>query len=153
MDQRTLKDNFAYCQDTGEFLRINRKGSNGSIDRYGYLILKIKGKQYKAHRMAWLYVYGEVPSGNIDHINRVRSDNRISNLRCISQADNCRNMTVSKNNETGYKGVHLDSTKGLKARYATKVNGKTFRFYSAKEASEYRLKKLKDKGFGDGHFD
>ena len=51
-----------------------------SINSDGYLMIMINGKAYPAHRLAWLIVYGTMPDGFIDHINRVRTDNRISNL-------------------------------------------------------------------------
>ena len=70
---------FKYNKD-GTITRDDRKNSLGSYDKDGYLILKIKGKQFKAHRIAWLLNYGEFPKGEIDHINRCRTDNRIENL-------------------------------------------------------------------------
>jgi YHS domain-containing protein len=151
MDKEELMQHFYYDPETGVFSRKSRKNSHGSVDVYGYLILKIKGKQYKAHRMAWLYVHGELPNGCIDHINRDKLDNRIVNLRCVSQAENTRNSTIKTNINTGYKGVHIDRTVGTKKRFATKVKGKTYRFYSALEAHKFRLEKLKEE-YGDGHF-
>lgn len=152
MDQDTLKKHFHYDPETGLFSRKTKKNSNGSIDAYGYLILKFKRKQYKAHRMAWLYVYGESPDGVIDHINRDKLDNRISNLRCVDQAENSRNATYGENKETGFVGVYLDKTRGLKKKYAIKVKGRTHRFYNAREAYEFRKRKLSALGYGSGHF-
>ncbi len=61
MDGKYIKQHFDYNADTGEIIRTDRKNSNGSFDNDGYLILKIKGEQYKAHRIAWFLQYGELP--------------------------------------------------------------------------------------------
>lgn len=152
MTHAELKKHFQYNKNTGVFTRINRKNSHGSVDAYGYLILKIKTKQYKAHRMAWLYFYKQMPDGEIDHINGDKLDNSIKNLRCVDRKTNCRNLTIKTNIDTGYKGVRIDRTNGLKKIFTTRVLGKTYRFYTAKKASEFRIKKLKQEKYGKRHF-
>lgn len=147
-----LVRHFHYDPETGVFTRLSRRNSYGSKDAYGYHILKINGVQYKAHRLAWLYHYGCMPEGNIDHINGDRSDNRIFNLRDVEQSSNCRNMRFSANNDTGVVGVYLDRTRGLKKRFATKVMGKTFRFHEAEVASEFRELVLSEAGYSEGHY-
>ena len=75
----------------------------------GYAYTKVYGRQYKTHRLIWMYFYGEFPSSDIDHINGCRSDNRIENLRSIDHAVNMQNQrSPSKNNKTGFLGVHLE---------------------------------------------
>jgi hypothetical protein len=135
-----IKRNFYYNHETGIITRFDRKNSNGSKDHYGYIILKIKGVQYKAHRVAWFLHYGTFPLNNIDHINRVRDDNRISNLRDVTQAENIRNSTKKPNKDTGEYGVFLDKTKGLKKKYGLRHKGKLYRFYSIEEAIKFRIK-------------
>lgn len=71
----------------------------------GYSKLALFGRQYYAHRLAWLHVYGAWPEGILDHINRNRSDNRISNLRDVGHAENGQNRAEQKNNTSGFKGV------------------------------------------------
>ena len=66
-------------------------GSKAGTARGNYLHIGIDQKRYYAHRLAWFYMYGEWPKQNIDHINRVGVDNRIANLRDVSQSVNCRN--------------------------------------------------------------
>lgn len=133
-----------FIYDNGAFIRNDRKNSNGSLDKDGYLIIKIKGKQYKAHRLVYAYFNGEFPKGEIDHINRCRTDNRIENLRVCSRQENVDNTRKVKNKDTEFIGVYLDkATKGLKKRYAFKFKGNTYRFYSAQEAFDYK-EKLKD---------
>lgn len=132
-----LRKHFHYDPVTGVFTRLTRKNSHGSIDRDGYLILKINRRQFKGHRMAWLYVYGVLPTHNIDHRNRIRADNRIDNLRDATQAVNVENTTRHPNPETGVIGVYIDRTRGLKKKYATKRHGKTYRFYSVTDALSF----------------
>ncbi len=138
MNDKLVRKHFSYNPLTGEFLRTTRKNANGSIDKDGYLIVKFMRKQYKAHRLIWLYTYGTMPNGVIDHINRNRLDNRITNLRDTTQAVNVENTNRTPNINTGVIGVHYDSTNGLKKNYATRINGKTIRFATAQEASNAR---------------
>jgi hypothetical protein len=145
LTQSELKRHFSYNKDTGEFKRINRKGGNGSVDHYGYLILKIKGYQYKAHRMAWLYTYGENPKRVIDHKNGIKLDNRIDNLRDVLPAVNVRNTRRLPNPKTGHIGIYYDSiTKGLKKNFTFKAEGKTYRFKTLNEAIEVKKELTKN---------
>lgn len=77
----------------------------GSLDGHGYLQIKLQSRHYQAHRLAWLYVYGEWPKLSIDHINRNRADNRISNLRDVSHKQNLQNTSKYSNNTSGHPGV------------------------------------------------
>ncbi len=136
-----IKKHFQYNPESGLITRTDRKGGNGSYDKDGYLIIKVKGKQFKSHRLAWFLYYGEMPEDEIDHINRVRADNRIENLRDVDRAENVRNTTRKPNKDTGVVGVYIDKTKGLKKRFATRLNGKTYRFQTIEEAKQKRDEK------------
>jgi hypothetical protein len=68
----------------------------GRINRLGYRQIKINGKYHSASRLAWFYVHGEWPESQIDHINRIRDDNRLCNLRCVTHRENCLNRTYAK---------------------------------------------------------
>lgn len=125
---------FNYDKETGHIERTDRKNSNGSKDKDGYLIIKIKGKQYKAHRLAWLIVYREWPQDEIDHINRDRTDNRINNLRVVDRCGNINNTTKKINKDTGCYGIYIDRTRGLKKKYAFRHNNKMHRFYTLEDA-------------------
>lgn len=72
---------------------------------HGYLHVKLHGKKYMAHRLAWLLHTGSRPSQQLDHINGVRDDNRIDNLRECTPAENQQNLTKYKNNSSGVQGV------------------------------------------------
>jgi len=133
-----LKTHFTYHAN-GTFTRSDRKNSHGSYDKDGYLIIKIKGRKYKAHRLVYAFHFGEFPPGELDHINRVRDDNRIENLRNATRFQNVRNSVIEVNPDTGVRGVHFDRyTKGLKSRYTTKLGKKTYRFRTLEEAVKKR---------------
>jgi hypothetical protein len=94
-----------YCPDTGLFKR--RDGSvAGDVKPTGYRYIGVCGQRYRAHRLAWFYMYGEWPKGEIDHINRNRDDNRIDNLRDVSRSLNCKNTALRRDNTSGRKGIY-----------------------------------------------
>jgi len=81
----------------------------GCLTSAGYIFIGINRQRFLAHRLAWFYVYGEMPSGVIDHINRIKTDNRICNLRDVTQVENGQNNKLSCNNSTGANGVRRRS--------------------------------------------
>lgn len=74
--------------------------------RSGYRHVYVGGRQYSQHRLAWLYVYGRWPIGDLDHKNRDKADNRIENLREVTESQNIWNSRVRKDNKSGHKGVY-----------------------------------------------
>lgn len=112
ISQEKLKDLLTYDPETGIFTwnispryGIENGTVAGSLDALGYVIIVIKRKQYKAHRLAWLYMTGSFPEIHIDHINREKDDNRFSNLRKANPSENNWNVGIRKDNKSGYKGV------------------------------------------------
>ena len=89
----------------------------------GYLRLKIFGKNYLVHRIAWLLNYGEFPNEQIDHINHISSDNRLSNLRAVDMVENSKNKSKYKNNTSGVSGVHWNKRSNMWASVIS-VSGK-----------------------------
>lgn len=81
----------------------------GNVGDTGYLRINLCGRMYLAHRVVWLYVHGEWPNGEIDHINGDRSDNRISNLRLVTKTQNARNARRPVTNTSGIVGVSYDT--------------------------------------------
>lgn len=102
-----LKHHFAYNRETGEFTRKTSGKVNGKLATNGYVQVIIGRKYYMAHRLAWLHEYGKWPESQIDHINRIRTDNRIANLRLATNKQNCENVgPLRKNNTSGRTGIH-----------------------------------------------
>ena len=76
-----------------------------SVDKYGYKQGGVLSKTYLAHRVIWAIVNCEWPSGQIDHINGNKIDNRIVNLRIVNNSENQKNQTIASNNTSGFMGV------------------------------------------------
>ena len=103
-----LIDNFEYHSTTGIFYRKLENGRLAMTGNYvsiGYIYLIFKKRKYFAHRLAWLYTHGVFPSGQIDHVNHTRNDNRIGNLRDVTHRENSLNRKLNKNNKSGVPGV------------------------------------------------
>ena len=110
--QKQIKELIHYDKDSGVFTwkvdrqNIAKKGMvAGSSASDNYLVLTLFNKQYKAHRIAWMYEYGHFPKDNIDHINGNKKDNRIINLRDVTSLINHKNMSIDKRNKSGKTGV------------------------------------------------
>jgi len=106
-----LRRLLAYDPETGYFTWLvtlcskgPAGGRAGSKRRKGYIEIKIYGRSYASHRLAWFYVHGKWPPNHIDHINGVRDDNRIVNLRPATSSQNRRNSKCSSG--SGRKGVY-----------------------------------------------
>jgi len=97
--------------ETGSFRwRESGRGRNndqaGSVAPNGYRQITIAGEKYQAHRLVVLWLTGEMPVCDVDHINGDRSDNRPSNLRCVSRAENMQNQhKLQVRNKSGVRGV------------------------------------------------
>jgi hypothetical protein len=94
----------------------------GSVDCHGYIAIKLIGQLNRAHRLAWLYMTGEWPSNDIDHINGNRADNRLENLRPATRSQNNANSRTQSRNTSGLKGVHKQS-RGYTWAARIKING------------------------------
>lgn len=126
LTQQQLKELLVYEEDTGNFYyKSTGSGRNdiyfpaGGKSAEGYIVIEIGSVAYKAHRLVWLYVYGKHPTGDIDHINQVRSDNRLVNLREVSRSLNAHNTGHYRTNTSGVKGVCFDKKKRL---YVAQLN-------------------------------
>ncbi len=121
--QKTLKEALYYDPLTGLFIWLNRPVDHfanvgtqkqintkhagkfaGTTDDKGYIKIQLFGNKYRAHRLAWLYVHGELPE-DIDHKNQKRNDNRIANLRSVNHQTNMMNLPIYTNNSSSVMGV------------------------------------------------
>ena len=105
-----------YCQDTGVFTWKEKRSPKavigsvaGSTNSSGHIQIGLGGKQYLAHRLAWLYCFKEWPLEDLDHIDRSKQHNAINNLRELSRSDNTRN--TNSRSASGYKNVYIDKKK------------------------------------------
>ena len=171
MDQKTLIKLVDYNPKTGEFTWKNRSQeffqtdhhmrswntryagkTIGVIDPKGYRSVFIMGKQYRLHRLAWLYCYGNLPK-IVDHINGIKTDNRIENLREVTQQQNLMNAARSNKNTSGVTGVYFNQNRGIWCAQI-KFNGQTYHLGSSKnfeKAVELRKNEEKRLGFSKRH--
>jgi len=113
LTQEELKRFLHYDPETGHFTwkvvtanRVKKGAVAGHNDVHGYISISLHSVRYRAHRLAWMYITGEWPEDQIDHINRIRNDNRFCNIRAVTQRQNMANM---KNNNS-FVGVWLCKT-------------------------------------------
>jgi hypothetical protein len=131
LTQAKVRELFDYDPDTGNLTwRITKSATAvvgsiaGSVNEKGHINLQIDKTMYSAHQVVFLWHYGYIPP-EIDHINRIKTDNRIGNLRpCTSTAaQNKGNIGLLRTNTSGYKGVSLNKRSG-KYHAQIKINGK-----------------------------
>lgn len=117
-DKNYLNEIFDYDAETGQLRWRARRDVNnqalwnaryagalaGHASKAGYLIVRLSGQNYKAHRIAWKIAYGEDPEF-IDHLDGNRANNKLDNLRDVTQAQNNRNASIRKNSLAPYPGV------------------------------------------------
>ena len=122
-----LREILRYDSDTGIFVRLvnSRRRKNqeipaGSLGTLGYISIHVGSYTYSAHRLAWLYVYGEWPHHYIDHINGIRNDNRISNLRDASDLTNAQNRR-SSGKEGLLLGVCRNNRRNLAKPFSARI--------------------------------
>lgn len=141
LTQQRLKELVSYDPETGEMYRLkalsrrNHVGDKlGNAQYGGRLRAVVDGKAYRIHRLAWLYMTGSFPEIGIeiDHINRIPSDNRWSNLRLATPSQNKANRKMYSNNTSGHRGISYDNRSGNRKRWRVYLN-----FYGPKIMKTY----------------
>lgn len=130
---------FRYEKDTGQFFRIKptrgcRLGeSAGHVNANGYVVIMIDKINYQAHRLAWLYHFGEWPSQYVDHIDGDKLNNRIDNLRGANKSENGQNVKKARTDSSS--GILGATPHGKGWRSMIQINGVTIRLgtYKSKE--------------------
>ena len=129
--------------------RIKKKAA-GTLEHNGYIGIVVHGKRIRAHILAWALYHKEWPKNQIDHHNRIKTDNRIINLREADNSQNGKNLSLKINNTSGHSGVSWDKS-NKKWRASIKVNYKQIylgRYDTIEEAIEAR-KQAEIKYFGE----
>ena len=130
-------------RDVGACGRASAGKSPGRITSAGYHDIGLRGRRYFAHRLAWLHVHGVWPKGVIDHIDGDKLNNKISNLRDVTHAQNMHNTKIRVDNNIGVQGVTLTRT----GKYRASISIGTFNT-SEEASSEYlRVKALLHSGY------
>lgn len=140
-----LKEVLRYDPRTGFFRWVAHRYSwrvsaiAGCLDDYGYVIINIDNKNYKAHRLAWMYTYGFFPEKQIDHINGDKNDNRFDNIRLATRLENSHNQHDAHcDSNSGIRGVGMKKGR-TKYRVQISIDGKP-REFSANTLSEAKTK-------------
>lgn len=130
-----------YEPQTGRFIRKLRTSNRikvgdvaGCVNPEGYIQISLDGQSFLAHRLAWLYEHKEWPDDLIDHVNGDKKDNRITNLRQASNAQNMHNAPYGRKSKTGIKGIH---------RWSTVKGGKEYSYYVASVRLGKGIRKIK----------
>lgn len=110
-----------YNPETREFTRCSTGKRAEVATPEGYLLIRLDGHSLSAHRLAWIYFYGEAPPKMIDHKDGDKANNRIANLRPANNSQNGANSERPSNNTSGFKGVCLYRKLG---RYAARITFK-----------------------------
>lgn len=144
------KELFTYDRETGIIKwrkrvsnrqRKNLVAGNTWSNGRGYTLIHVKNKLYQAHRIAMLLSYGFYGEGlEVDHINHIRDDNRLPNLRFVTRTDNKRNQTRNSNNTSGVTGVSYNKAR---RKYTAQIRADGAQIYlgifaTLEEATEIR---------------
>ena len=154
MTQDELKQILSYCPITGHFTWLSPRANRvkigdraGCINKLdGYRQLVVNSKKYKEHRLVWFYVYGIFPTNTIDHINGIRDDNRLVNLREATLQQQNQNLTIRNDNSSGFTGVYWSKAASKWQAYID-IDGKRHHlglFENKQDAYESRIKKKKE---------
>ena len=140
--QAELKNLIHYDPDTGSVYRLPLGLLVDCKDSCGYVIVKVKGKIYKAHRLAFLFMVGRFPEGDVDHVNMIRSDNRWCNLREATRQQNNVNVRSKPGSSSRFLGVTFSKThKKWAARIRTSEGRRLLGYFDdeAEAAREYHF--------------
>lgn len=113
--QARLREALDYNVGTGIFVwKSSRRGCRvgeraGTVTINGYRYIQLDGRKYRSARLGFMYVEGYFPENDVDHINRVKDDDRWVNLRHVSRQCNMRNSGRRINNTSGITGVHWNN--------------------------------------------
>ena len=143
IDCNQLREILEYQPETGLFFwKKKRNGISvgqlaGGKDRDGYIRIRIDNVKYAAHRLAWMYIHNDFPKNFIDHINGIKSDNRICNIRDVTRSENMQNLFKPQGRNI-YIGVYKNQN--ANTWYSKiEINGKQIRLGTFKTPEEANI--------------
>ena len=154
--QKRLKLVLDYFPFTGDFIwKIGKSGNKGpgstagNISFGGYRVITIDGKEYRASRLAFLYMEGYFPENEVDHVNRHKADDRWENLKHVSHSCNMKNRGLMGHNTSGIPGVNFYKANGT---WTATISSNKTRFFcgyfrSFKDAVMARWRAEREHGF------
>lgn len=165
-----VREALDYCPETGIFIWKVRPRSHfktdsgwktfnsgdsgktaGALHSQGYSSINLNGAHFLAHRLAWLHATGEAPSKFIDHINGIKTDNRLCNLREATKTENALNSKISCANTSGIKGVCLSGGSANPWKARIRVDGKELHLgrFKTKEEAHEKVRLARELHFGE----
>lgn len=158
LTQQRLRQLFDYDPLIGVFMRRESQRKDrigkpaGTPNSKGHIQIRVDGPLYMAHRLAWLYVYGEFPTLQLDHFDGDKSNNRIGNLRPSTNKQNGENRTMSRKNTSGHRGVSFDKQHGkFKAYICHEMTLRHIGLYETAEEAGAAAKAARDALFTHHH--
>jgi hypothetical protein len=156
LTNKMLRKRLSYSRSNGVFTWKDGQHAGavaGHVISNGYRQIKLYGRSYYAHRLAWLWCHKEWPAADIDHKNGLRDDNRILNLREATRSENLRNQRLSPRNTSGKMGVYWSNSA---KRWVAEMNLRSGRlrlgrFKSYDEAANARAQAERKHGFDVTH--
>lgn len=160
INQEELKKNLHYCEETGVF-RWRRETSRrvimgsvaGTVMNSGYIMVRINHSSCLAHRLAFVYMGVDIGPNEVDHIDRIKTNNSWKNLRIVTHIENCQNLPMNPRNTSGYNGVSWNKKTNKWYAYV-KIEGKQINlgnFHEKKDAVDAREIANIEHGFHENH--
>jgi hypothetical protein len=147
-----------YDRKTGRWTSLQRRGRlqsgafAGTLSNVGYWHIQVDGKKYLSSRLAWFYVTGEWPFGQVDHRDRDRANDVWENLRLATQSQNMGNTGVYRDSVTGLKGVSIrrdHKKKPFRAQIAENGKHRHIGYFSTAEEANAAYLTASRRVFGD----
>lgn len=135
LTKEILQSYLNYSPDTGLFTWLSDRNVNamkgnvaGHHAKNGYIRIHVNGKKYLAHRLAWLYMTGEFPPNELDHIDHNKTNNSWRNLRLATRSQNMWNLSKTQPNRNGFRGIKKNGSK-----YQVRISEKYYGTYDTIE--------------------